>query len=63
VHPESWSGDDNDNFLNGHLHPWLDNLLKSNEAIPANEVVYVKANLLLGWQSPIDKLSRRDFRF
>lgn len=58
MHPESWSGDDNDNFLNGHLRPWLDNLLKSNEAVP----VYVKANPLLGCQSPTDKLSREGFQ-
>lgn len=58
VHPESWSGDDNDNFLNGHLRPGLDNLLKSNEAV----LVSIKANPLLACQSPTDKLSREGFQ-
>ena len=57
IFPRSWCSNTLDTFLDAHLHPRLERLFKSNEAVP----MFVKNNPLFSGQSPMDVLSREAF--
>ena len=53
IHPSTSNGDGNDIYLKKNFRPWLEGLLRSNEAV----CVYVKANPLIGGSLPEERLS------
>jgi hypothetical protein len=57
VHPPSWHGEEEDNFLDVNLKPWLEGLFRSNVAVTK----YVRCNPLPSGAYPEDKLDRLAF--